>query len=166
MSLTKVPAAEDALRASLLRHPSRIPNPGCPQCSADGMGRFVPCATHGVEPLARTYVGTPGLGGGDVFVIEQVLTTGEVLATWTLSKRAADGGEFSWGYAGLGPRHLADAILSDALGVGQPVDAVLAFKDEVIADMPGDEGFGLSRVSVLSWIYDYRGHKGGSAVSQ
>lgn len=161
-----IPQRESDLLASMNRHPSRLNGAGCADCDADGRGRFVPCEAHRILPLARSYIGTPS--GHDVTVVEQVLTTGELLASWPLHAVAPPigFGEFSWGYAGRGPTVLARSILRDALG-GYFADEleVLAFRDDHIEVLDRECGFGMARVEVLSWIYDHRGHKGGSAVS-
>lgn len=155
---------ESDLLASTMRHPSNWRRPGCEFCSADGRGGFTPCEVHRTQPLTRSYIGTPdGYGAGSVIVVEQSLLDGALLASWDLSP-IGDADKHAWGYAGRGPTSLARSILRDATGAATDLLAVLAFREERIEALDQQCGFGLTKVEVLSWVYDHRGHKGGSAV--
>lgn len=59
---------------------------------------------------------------------------------------------FAWGYEGSGPAELALAILTDVLGEEPEPYVYQAFKSSVIAGIPMDSAFMITRASVREWL--------------
>jgi hypothetical protein len=60
--------------------------------------------------------------------------------------------EFEWGYAGAGPRRLAQAILDDFLGFDVDLIVASAFMRDVVARLGAE--FELTGERLASWIND------------
>ncbi len=58
--------------------------------------------------------------------------------------------EFEWGYQGVGPGVLAEAILADRLGFNPDLPVSMAFAREVVARL--EHEFELSGVQIDEWI--------------
>jgi hypothetical protein len=69
---------------------------------------------------------------------------------------------FEWGYAGSGPADLARSILTHALGLeGEAAENIhprlyQQFKFDIIAPLPRDENWEMSRDEVLAWVAAHR----------
>lgn len=64
------------------------------------------------------------------------------------------GTNMTWGYTGSGPNNLALSILADAVDGDLELaqEHWLAFRDEVVAQLPQDEPIRITRASVLEWL--------------
>jgi hypothetical protein len=72
--------------------------------------------------------------------------------------RSPDG--FAWGYYGSGPAQLALAILLEFTDQKTAIRLYQDFKKDVIAGLPGSEGFKLPIAEVKAWINKNAGTKG------
>jgi hypothetical protein len=65
---------------------------------------------------------------------------------------------FEWGYGGSGPAQLALALLADTLGKGaQALKLHQEFKDRVVAKLPRDGRWQLSRAEILRTVLAIEG---------
>lgn len=58
--------------------------------------------------------------------------------------------EFEWGYEGVGPKVLAEAILADRLGFNPDLPVTMAFAREVVARLESE--FELAGTEIDAWI--------------
>lgn len=168
MTVSSMQQMGEALIASRIRHPAGFADRGCADCVPDGAGRVALCETHIVVPLSRHYHGEATFGPAPVTVYLADLRNGELVATWPLRDvRPGEAGGYAWGYGGSGVHKLARALLADATGVVRPAEwEVTDFALAVLADLDGGAALALTQCDVLTWLYDYRGHKGSKAVSR
>jgi Family of unknown function (DUF6166) len=105
-----------------------------------------------VQANAITYVGLrgpqPGYGHGGPNVVG-VIRDGR-RTTLTLDDERFLSGDFEWGYRGVGPSLLAQAILNDFLGISVDLGVARNFMEDVVAHLPSE--FELSGDRVAHWI--------------
>jgi len=66
---------------------------------------------------------------------------------------------FAWGYYGSGPAQLALAILLELTDENTALRLYQQFKEDVIAKLPGTEGFSMSVRGVLDWVEKHKGEE-------
>lgn len=108
--------------------------------------------------MMRLYVGTVRDGG-----CKAVYAT-EGPSAWALDPRldiwSHSPAGFNWGYGGSGPAQLALALLADAVQHdGLAVLLYQQFKREVVALIPGDTGWIMSREEILLWATEQAGEE-------
>jgi hypothetical protein len=71
-------------------------------------------------------------------------------AEWEI--KPAAGTEFFWGYEGMGPAHLAFALLKEITSIEEALDLRAAFMREVVSRAPKDRSFLIQRAVLVAWL--------------